>query len=248
MKIDWFTVAAQVVNFLILVWLLKRFLYKPILAAIDAREKRVADNLADAAARQAEAKAEREEFRRRNADFEQRRDGLLGEAKQQAEDERGRLLEQARDDAEALRERLREEAEREKAGMGQEIARRTRQEVFALARKTLADLAGATLEERMAEVFEQRLRELDGPARKALGGGGDLRVRSAFELPPARRDSLLEALAGLLPQHGEVVFETAPELVNGVELVASGHKVCWSVADHLASVERTVEELLEEAR
>ena len=43
MTIDWFTVGAQIVNFIVLVWLLKRFLYKPVLAAIDAREKRIAD-------------------------------------------------------------------------------------------------------------------------------------------------------------------------------------------------------------
>ena len=48
MLIDWFTVAAQALNFLILVWLMKRFLYKPILNAIDAREKLIAKELADA--------------------------------------------------------------------------------------------------------------------------------------------------------------------------------------------------------
>ena len=55
MLIDWFTVGAQIVNFLILVWLLKRFLYKPILDAIDAREKRIAAELADADTKKAEA-------------------------------------------------------------------------------------------------------------------------------------------------------------------------------------------------
>jgi F-type H+-transporting ATPase subunit b len=48
MLIDWFTVVAQVLNFLILVWLLKRFLYRPILNAIDVREKRIAAEVADA--------------------------------------------------------------------------------------------------------------------------------------------------------------------------------------------------------
>ncbi len=48
MLIDWFTVGAQALNFVILVWLMKRFLYKPILDAIDAREKRIATELADA--------------------------------------------------------------------------------------------------------------------------------------------------------------------------------------------------------
>ncbi len=59
MLIDWFTVAAQVINFLVLVWLLKRFLYQPIIDAIDAREKRIAAELADADAKKAEARQER---------------------------------------------------------------------------------------------------------------------------------------------------------------------------------------------
>ena len=55
MLIDWFTVGAQALNFLILVWLMKRFLYKPILHAIDEREKRVATELANADKKKAEA-------------------------------------------------------------------------------------------------------------------------------------------------------------------------------------------------
>ena len=56
MPIDWFTVVAQAINFLILVWLLKRFLYKPILHAIDEREKGIAAQLAQAEAKKAERK------------------------------------------------------------------------------------------------------------------------------------------------------------------------------------------------
>ena len=51
MLIDWFTIGAQALNFLILVWLLKRFLYRPILNAIDARENLVARELSDADAK-----------------------------------------------------------------------------------------------------------------------------------------------------------------------------------------------------
>jgi F-type H+-transporting ATPase subunit b len=56
MLIDWFTVAAQVLNFVILVWLMKRFLYKPILHSIDEREKQVAAELSNADKKKAEAK------------------------------------------------------------------------------------------------------------------------------------------------------------------------------------------------
>src|SRR5208282_513377 len=102
MLIDWFTVGAQALNFIILVWLLKRFLYKPILHAVDAREKRIAAELADADARKAEAQKERDEFQRKNEEFEQQRATLLNKAMDEAKAERRRLLGDARKAADAL--------------------------------------------------------------------------------------------------------------------------------------------------
>ena len=84
MLIDWFTVVAQAVNFIILVWLLKRFLYKPILDAIDAREKRIAAELADADAKKAEALKERDAFLRKNEAFDGQRAALLSAAEAEA--------------------------------------------------------------------------------------------------------------------------------------------------------------------
>src|ERR1035437_8882170 len=100
MLIDWFTVIAQVINFLILVWLLKRFLYRPILDAIDAREKRIAKELAEA-----NAKQERDEFRHKNEVFDQQRAALLSQATIAAKAERQRLLDEARQASDALRAR-----------------------------------------------------------------------------------------------------------------------------------------------
>ena len=77
MLIDWFTVGAQALNFIILVWLLKRFLYKPILNTVDAREKRIAAELADADAKKAEAQKERDDYQHKNEEFDQQRAALL---------------------------------------------------------------------------------------------------------------------------------------------------------------------------
>ena len=67
MLIDWFTVGAQLLNFLILVWLMKRFLYQPVLDAITAREQKIAAELVDAAATQTRATQQQEEFRQKKA-------------------------------------------------------------------------------------------------------------------------------------------------------------------------------------
>ena len=92
MLIDWVTIGAQALNFLILVWVMNHFLYRPVLAAIDARETKIAAELADAAAKKAEATKERDEFQHKNEEFDQQRAALLSKATDEAKAERQRLL------------------------------------------------------------------------------------------------------------------------------------------------------------
>ena len=250
MLIDWFTVVAQVVNFVILVWLLKRFLYQPILDAIDAREQRIALSLADAAAKEAEARTERDAFRSKNEAFDPQRAARLSEAIDEAKTERQRLLDEARQAADGLRAKRQEALQREQQSLYDEIARRTRAEVFAIARKALTDLAGTSLEERMSEVFADRLRALDDEARQGLARSlktstDPLRVRSAFELTSEQRAAIRTALNETLAADIQVRFDTAPDVISGIELTTDGQKVAWSIADYLASLENSVGELLE---
>jgi len=249
MLIDWFTVAAQALNFLILAWLMKRFLYKPILDAIDAREKRVAAELADAAAKKAEAQKDRDEFQHKNDEFDQQRAALLTKATDDAKAERQRLLDQARKAADAWSAARQETLISDAHNLNQAILRRTQQEVFAITRKVLSDLATTSLEERMGEVFTRRLREMDGKAKECVAGALETAsdaalLRSAFDLPSVQRAAIQNALNETFSAEVRVRFETAPDLVSGIELTANGQKVAWSIADYLASLEQSVGELL----
>jgi F-type H+-transporting ATPase subunit b len=249
MLIDWFTVGAQALNFIILVWLLKRFLYKPILDAIDAREKRIATELADADAKKSEAQKERDEFQHKNDAFDQQRAALLSKATEEAKAERQRLLDEARQAADALSAKRQETLRNDAYNLNQAISRRAQQEVFAIARKALTDLATTSLEERMGEVFTRRLRGMDGKAKEgvaeALKTASDpALVRSAFELPAEQRAAIQNALNETFSAEIHIRFETAPDLVSGIELTTNGRKVAWSIADYLASLEKGVGEVL----
>ncbi len=249
MLIDWFTVGAQALNFVVLVWLLKRFLYKPVLRAIDAREARVAAERADAAAKQADAKKERDEFQRKNQEFDQQRAARLSTAVAEVDAERQRLLDEARQAADALSARRQGALTAAARHLDAAITRRAQQEVFAIARKTLSDLATTGLEERMGDVFTRRLREVDGDAREGLGralttASAPAVVRSAFEMPAEQRATVQNALNETFSADVHLRFETAPELVAGIELSVSGHKVSWNIADYLATLEQGVVELL----
>jgi F-type H+-transporting ATPase subunit b len=251
MLIDWFTVAAQALNFLILVWLMKRFLYKPILNAIDAREKLIAKELADADAKKAEAQKEHEEFQKKNEEFDQQRAALLTKATDEAKTERERLLDDARKAADALSAKRQESLSHDAQNLNQAISRLTQKEVFAITRKALTDLATTSLEERMGEVFDRRLRELDGKSKSVLGdalrkNSEPALIRSTFDLPAAQRAAIQNALNETFSAEIHIRFETAPDLVSGIELTTNGQKVGWTIADYLASLEKGVGDLLKE--
>jgi F-type H+-transporting ATPase subunit b len=267
MLIDWFTVGAQAVNFLILVWLLQRFLYKPVLAAVDAREKKVAAQIADAAALDTKAQAERADLHRRSEAFDREREDLLHKATEEANAERQRLLESARQESQQMHSKLTQALAQERAELGHQLSVRTQAEVFAVARKTLADLAGASLEDRMIEVFIAHLRELPRAQRLTLAGGDAniggvvvtdtpgthnhadptqvALVRSAFVLPAAGRASIEAAVHECLGATVTTHFETSPEFVCGVELSMGGVRIAWSVADYLFSLSQSVATLVE---
>jgi F-type H+-transporting ATPase subunit b len=249
MLIDWFTVGAQLLNFLILVWLLKRFLYQPILDAIDAREARIAAELADAEAKKAEAKSERDAFAHRNEEFDRQHAERLSQAKEAVKAEHQRLMDEARQAADDLRVKRQDALEREQQALNDEITRLTRKEVFSIARKTLGDLAETSLEARMGEVFTRRLREMDAQTKEGLAAAlqnaaEPAIVRSTFELPESQRAAIQNALNETFSAEVRVRFEAAPDLVSGIELSTNGQKVAWSIADYLATLEKQVGELL----
>ena len=251
MIIDWFTVIAQILNFLLLVWLLKRFLYKPILDAIDAREKRIALALEEAKTMKTEAMQERDDFKQKINQFEQQRSELFVQATEEAQAEGKRLRSQARQAASEYTVKRQEAFHREQQSLNDEITHRMQQEIFAIARKTLMDLGDVNLEERIIEVFISRLREIDDEKRTRLASAvttssSHVVVRSTFLLDSEKQKELQQALKETISPNINACFETVPELMSGIELIADGHKIAWSISEYLESLEESLTQLVGE--
>lgn len=249
MLIDWFTVGAQVVNFVVLVWLMKRFLYAPIQAAIAAREQHIADALAGAERQRADASAAAAALAERSAAFDRDRAALMAAAQAGAQAEGARLVEAARGAAEALAAQRREHLAAESDALADTLRCRTLEGVFAVARKTLGDLASTSLESSACDVFIARLRVLEGVERAAFvdalhGTAGAARVRTAFELPEAQRAAIRSSVDAAFAVASTLTFETAPALVCGIELAAGGRRIAWNVADELSGLQQSVAGLL----
>ncbi len=252
MFVDWFTVIAQIVNFIILIWLLKRFLYEPILQAVDDREKKISSRLADAELKISEAQIEKDEFNRKNEDIELRRQELLKKAESESEAEKQRLLNEIRSEAEAMRVKLNEELKKEKDELKNEIVRRINEEVFATAKKALSDLAGRGLNEYIFIEFIRQFRDMDAGCKNSIIGSGCENsmprafINSAFELDAKCRAEIQNAADELFGAGKvELQFKLIPDLVCGIEFTAGGYKLAWNISDYTAMLGKDVGLFLE---
>lgn len=246
MAIDWITVTAQIINFLILVWLLKRFLYQPVLNAMDRREQRISDRLSEAQRREQAAEDEAQDYRQRRQRWEQEREQRLQEAKGEVAQQRQRLLDEARQEIDTLRQQWREELQQEQQHFLEDLKLRSARELMRIAERALTDLADADLERQVIDNFLQRLDRLDEQTRQAFAGGDQvLRIRSAFELDERARERIGAALRQALGEGRDARFERHEQLICGMELTNEGQKLGWNVAEYLRVLEQRVADQLE---
>ncbi len=251
MLIDWFTVAAQALNFLILLWLMKRYLYAPILKAVDAREQRIAAELKDAETKKSEAQKEREEFEHKNEAFDQQRAGLLTKATDEIAAQGREMLKTAREKADNWAAKRQEALRTQADGLSRAIEDSARNEVLALTRKALHELATTDLESSIAEIFMQRLRALDGQTKADLVAALKIAspaptVSSALTLSKQQRDAIQAMLEGSFSLATPLMFVIRPDLICGIELSASGQLVSWNVDSYLLSLKKEIERIASE--
>lgn len=247
MLIDPFTVGAQIVNFLLLVWVLRRVLYGPILHVMREREARVRDELDEARRLREEAEGERERHQQQVAAFAAEQQARQTAVRAEIETWRHEQMEIARQEADARRARWHRAFAAEQRAAAGELRRRVGHEVLSLTRRALGELADATLEERMVSRFVERLREMPADERARLlaaarEDGRRVHVRTAHALPDADRVRLGQAIDEALGAELTSIVETSADLSAGIDLRAGGLKVAWSVDEYLASLEERLGE------
>ena len=247
MKIDWFTFAAQVVNFLVLVYLLKRFLYAPITAAMKTREDLIAQRFASANQTQQDAERRIEDYRRRTEQWEHERHRLFEESKQEVEASRQELLKQARADVERRREDWLAALRRERETLAQLVKQRCSEQVTSATRAALRHLADADLEEQMLRAFAGKLVEQGVHRRATIAKDREMQatVVSAFEISSIWRTRLQDALQ----QHyamESIEFRVSPDVVCGLEVRFGSQKIGWSVAEYLTTLDDQLTQLVQQ--
>jgi F-type H+-transporting ATPase subunit b len=254
MLVDWFIVVAQIVNFLILVALLRWFLYQPVLSVMERRKEGIKRQWQEARQLQQKAEDELEEHRRLRQRLEAEKEDRRRQALADVERERLGSIEQMRQDLQEQRRRWHADLERQQEAALERLRAQLLEQVQSVARRALTDLASVQLEERIVDCFLDRLDQLGADRRDALLSElerqrGSVRLCTGFGLNEERREDLRRRLASRLPPLAgqALAFEREPRLLCGIELRTPTQAIGWNLEEYLTALDRSLAAALSSA-
>ena len=253
MQIDWLTVIAQIINFLVLVWLLQRFLYRPIKHAMERREARIEERLSEAQSARSDAKAEKEKLEDERSALKTSKAQVLDQAHQEADELRERLEGDIREEMENKRHSWRMQLEAEREDFTRALQKRAGHQSIEIARRVLEDYANSELTGQVAEVFIERLQTLEDDVLQKLSDaasrtGDPALVESGSELKTAARKNITRAIHACVSKDMEVQYREDEDLVLGFRLTIGEQTLEWSAARHLKALDTTLDEILDNTR
>lgn len=250
MQVDGLTLLAQLINFLILLWLLQRFLFGRIADAMARREQRLADRLDEAQRLQLGAEAEGKRYRQLEAELEGRRGQLLDEARRRAASLEAQLTATARRGIEAQEARWRQSVRQRQGDFLQRLRRQVAHGCLDLCRQVLADLAGIGLQGAATSRLVEHLGELVEADRQRLRqaleeAAGRVEVTTALPVAASGRQVVLGALQEIGPVT-DVRWQERPDLALGFSIAVGSWLLSWNLESYLEELTHRVEAFLDE--
>jgi F-type H+-transporting ATPase subunit b len=237
--IDWVTVVAQIINFLILVYLLKRFLYGPIVRAMNEREERIRGEIEEADRARAEAEGRARALEQEREELESRRAELMDRARQEVQQWKEEALQRAKDEVEQTRKSWMEGLSVEQERTRSRIRRALTDQVLAVSRKVLADLADGSLERSAVERFLSRLERSGIGPEGSPEIPGEVLVELGFD-NGEQQERVRSGLSRIFGPDRGIRTKVNPELGFGIRILAGDRKWEWSLARYLQDLEQTL--------
>jgi len=241
MTFDWWTFALQAVNFVILVWLLKRFLFKPVAAIVARRKEEISHALAAAQAAEQNAEQARRELEARRAQIEAARRAMVEEERARLAEEGKKMLEAARAEGEQLKQTMLKRLEEERAAITNEVFEQAAELAVVLATRLLQEVAASSLEQVFLQRVLEHLDRLSEAERAALYSAGNtqpLLIATAHTLSADEQQQWRSSLAKRLGNSPSFAFTTEPDLIAGAELRFPNATLRFNWRDSIAVARR----------
>lgn len=255
MIIDLFTVIAQIINFLILVLLLRKFLFNKIIDIIDEREHQIKEKIEKAEKQQKEAEEEIKKQREIREKLEQEWEDNLAKIKKEIQDRREKMMQEARESVNQVQEEWKRAILSQRKAYIQELKKLSSQQICLISKKVLADLANAKLENQLIDSFINQLEGLKEHKKKEFSwdetmlnnqNKNKVEILTTFPLNEELKETLTKQIKKMVGSQAQPIFQTSPDLVCGIELRTMDKKIAWSMENYLDLLEEKLKNFLEE--
>jgi len=217
-----FTFIAQIINFIILVLLLRYFLYKRIVRVMDQREKMIASKIKDAE-----------------------------ESKKEADKRKKDLIQKARNEVDSKQKHWYESLQKHKESFLDDLRMRTSERVFIAIRNVLKDLADEKLEEHIIRIFLKSIEDLDKEEKEEFNqslvqSDHSAKIRSRFELSKDMRQKIEKTIKDTFSKETRLEFNISDDVIGGIELESNERKIGWNIESYLSDLEENIAEAFEQ--
>ncbi len=246
MGIDTFTLVAQIINLVILIWLLKRFLYAPILKAVDARQAKIAERLNTAREQADKAIAQQRLYEEKIVAFDADRQKMFEEARQESAHLKDVLLDEAKADVIKSRKRWQEELMNEKQSFDANLKQLILEQFKIFADQSIKQMAGVSLQSLIEDQFKRKLTALPTKDKKTLAEAltqtGRVTVVTAVKMTPEQKKETASFLLDVLDitQDVRITFKDDASLLSGIELQAGEQVISWHMRQYLEQFENNL--------
>ena len=250
MQIDYFTIIAQIVNFLILIFILKHFLYGRVIKAMDEREQEIASRLNEAEQDKKVAKDEADSYLKMKQELSAERQEMLAKVEEEVQALRTDLTKKARAEVEENKVAWYESVEHQKDALISDLSQQAGKEIYTIVRRAIKDLANDELERKIIVNFIERLKNMKESEKESIkdfhkSSGQKIIVRSAFGISEEIRQRIQETVEDQIGVTVEIEYRIAEELIAGIDLSAQDLRIGWNVAGYLDTLESDLTQMIE---
>ncbi|BBM85837.1 F0F1 ATP synthase subunit B family protein [Candidatus Uabimicrobium amorphum] len=249
--IDWFTVVAQIINFFILLWLLKHFLYQHIIDAMDEREQHMQQQSQNIADQKKQLQGEIDSYQQKNTDFAKECQEKQKQVDRELDVYREEQVQEIRNEVAQMQEKWKQSISSEQNTFMQDLRDFLIRETIAISRQTLRDVANEQLEDSIVANFFLQLQQLSKEDYRLLEKSGTpqqnkIVVMSTFEIKDEFRRKIQQILQEKIEEDFVLKFTKSSDLICGIELKLPEHKISWCLQNYLQDFERKVNVALQQ--
>jgi F-type H+-transporting ATPase subunit b len=249
MEIDLVTLIAQILNFLLLLWVLKKLLYKPLLTAMANRKKDIIKAIEDAEKKQEEALGLKEENEKMLEDIRKQKNELLRKAEEEIGIEKTEMSQKLREEQEAERVEFKEQLEIEKQRFIKEVNKVVANKFAKFSKTVFSDLSNTDIEAQAIEVFLNKIKdlkkaEIEKINTSAKAHNGEITIATSHDLSKKTADKIKDSIKKIGVNYTKIKFEKDSEIILGVNLKADSYIIAWDLKEFLNSFKEELTKIL----